>query len=315
MGIVYWISTGFSTRNTVRAQVKPVQTSQEENRGRLPSNVVKANEFSNHNIKTGKLSEAQRKKLLTQAHEEMLTVAKKSGDKEAIQLAEFFKNNAKLAEPISCDGKLGHRVLEKVSNELNFWFVPLDASDQKIEAFHNFFPKDNEDGLAGSYNPDQNGMVYPITQEISPMWRGIYLLHETSHAYHCNSEKYNWRDPKTFCYKELETYEFQFRVASKLFGKDYDVFVKNQADKIFAKLKKENKLGKAWPGPESILPLPIGFKAKSLKEVAVIETSIWLHTLFTLVDSHFHSSDETEIEDQKARILYSLYIKSNVFKE
>lgn len=248
---------------------------------------------------------------LKMATDSIVAIAQKLNDPEVNQLVDFFRNNERLVLP----EKVGFRIIGEQRPQAFFLacLVPADAnlSDEWAKRVAG-------DTAVASFQPDVSCMVLRDQNNMTSIWNGIFILHEIHHAHDWVTEPYDWRDTKTFCYKEKNVHEFQNRVMSALGGKAYNDMINDDSKKLKDALDANGmKIGPTIPhshGYDTRLDAIFG-PVKSPYEKDARMTPVWVNCLFELVDRYAVGMSPEQKEDTKARWLKTIYLNRGILPE
>jgi hypothetical protein len=234
-------------------------------------------------------------------------IVEKTNDSQAKEIYEFIQDSALLAEP----HESGAKFLQGSRPDQKYYFalVMMKEGDDKVGG--NWKGAYSYDTGGANFIPDSQMMILKSHLPTSDIYKGIIFLHEGRHAREFITRRYDGQNPKTFCEEERDTHEFQNRITSKLFGKEYDELV----DKLSMELETTLKLEGFSPG-EALAP-----RARPLNEFDTLipvnseternfrDTSIWIHGNFRMLERAF---GEKESKDKKALMLFNLYKKNGL---
>lgn len=203
-----------------------------------PANHVKpAKEAGKTNIESktanskGRLSSA---KLRHQKYEYYLRCAKlvatQTKDTEAQMLWQFLAKNGQFAAELPSElPKLDQQTFPKFKV---YCLLPTDKVDWAKETLNNL-------AVGGSYLPSHQAMRLLRDGQMSDLLMGTVVLHEVRHArtylvthpeWSISWAKRSAPDEKIYCYDEMETHRFQYRLLLKLDRTAYEPIVSKMQD-------------------------------------------------------------------------------------
>lgn len=233
--------------------------------------------------------------------------AKQTGDKEALAVIAFVKGAQVLTEPAIG----GVRVIETPSSSGEQWIAvtPLIAGDESKDPEWERIMKTLP--AAGMFLPELNALVMDGITPFSEFTRGMIALHEGRHAQRLTTDKYNWKDVRTFCYEERNNHEFQNRVTAAIGGKAYQDLLDKEVEKFKAGLDGVGipvGQGMAPRSPYHVEFDEIFGPALSEKDRNYRESSFWIDANFRLLEKY----SKGDIADQKALFLKTIYAEDGL---
>lgn len=234
-------------------------------------------------------------------------IAKQTGDKEALAVIAFIKDSYVLTEPAA----RGLRVIEKPSSSGEQWIAvtPLIAGDESKNAEWDRIMKSLP--AAGIFLPDLNALVMDGVTPFSEFTKGMITLHEGRHAQRLTTDKYDWKDARTFCYQERDTHEFQNRITAAMGGKKYQDLLDREVVRLKAALDGVGMpvgIGMAPRSPYHAELDEIFGPALSDKDRNYRESSFWIDANFRLIEKYFKG----DVADQKALFLKTIYAEDGL---
>jgi|GEM_PF-6377593 len=251
----------------------------------------------------------RRKEVFLSSLEAGERIARQTGDKEALAVIAFVKDSYVLTEP-AAQG-LACRVIEVQSGSGEQWIfaTPLIAGDEFKSAEWNRIMKSLP--AAGMFLPDINTLVVDGVTPFSEFTKGILALHEGRHAQRFVTDKYDWKDTRTFCCQERDTHEFQNRLTATIGGKKYQDLLGREVARLKAELDGAGipvGIGMAPRSPYHAEFDEIFGPALSDKDRKFRETSFWIDANFRLLEKY----SKGDVAEQKALFLKTTYAEGGL---
>lgn len=234
------------------------------------------------------------------------TVARCTKNRQAKEVWQFLTENGTVSQPHF----LGFQYLE--ANKARNWFaaVPIMPGDEGVSQHWQKMCQTNQ--AAAHFLPDMRAII--VKPGLSPLWRGILLLHEGNHARSWIRTPYDWQDQQIFSEKERDTHTFQNHLMEALGGQRYRELLHREVQRILTVAKEgEGPLGSFLPTREEYNPEfdEIFDPAESEFDQALRQTHFWLHAVFNFLETYFKG----DVERQKALVLWNDYSKNGIFGE
>lgn len=241
-------------------------------------------------------------------------IAERSQDRQAQLIVSFLKGRLVIGEPVnSANGHIAAKVLWAAEGPIVVWMIPMLPEDMKLgESWQRYAESKS---VGAGYDPETSWIILR-SEPMSPVWKGIVLLHEAEHARAYTSEHYDWQDAKTFCYKERDTHILQNRLMGKIGGATYRKIIDAEIDRMRRKIAEKNlPIGTAFPNREKYYPdldrMDVFGPALSDLERDMRGTHVWIHAIFDWIDLDLPGTVEDK-EDRKALFLKTIYRKGGV---
>ncbi|MDP3244276.1 MAG: hypothetical protein Q8M83_01315 [bacterium] len=261
--------------------------------------------FGAEGAKSSESDAKERAKIKAEWFKSAKEVAHKINDKEANEIFQFLENNAILAAP----NERGVQFLEAGKDNNWIAIIPLLKKDRDVsELWEKVFATN----AAAHFLPKARSVVIKSYIPYSMTGRAIIFLHEGYHAYtFVKNPREEEQSVREYCYEEVRAHTFQNKVMSLLGGKKYQEILDKEIVRIAADAKKcGGKIGdKIISRAEYDERIASAFgQPASQTEKDYIQTSIWVHAVFTFLDKEFKG----DVEDQKALFLKTLYEKMGI---
>lgn len=237
--------------------------------------------------------------------EDAKEVARVTGDAQATSLAQFVGDNGILAVP----QEQGMQVLEAKEREEGFtlFIIPLSEVPQSSDLWRQY----KDSSTVAVYNSDHHSMIIKTTEEVTPSWRGIILLHEADHAYlNLTGATPDRQNDQMYVQEEIEVHQFENRIITLLGGKAYEAVLENEIKRISVDYERNEK-GWAVPGAIDLTDLnPIFGPPASELERKLRGSHVWMHALFRWADRKF---DPATAQHNKEVFMHNLYKSKGSF--
>jgi hypothetical protein len=161
-------------------------------------------------------------------------VSELSGDPEAVKVVVFLKAESTFAIPGVENGQPSlkpiyyGRTQDEANRDKPLKIVPLLLKDDQLS--HHWKKANEEQG--GLFAFQVNAIVLSGKLASTPVWKGLVLLHEGSHALRFKEGTYKSNSPEEKCREELYTWAFMLRVVGLVGGQEYATLLQEEVDYI-----------------------------------------------------------------------------------
>ncbi|MDO8617460.1 MAG: hypothetical protein Q7N87_01020 [Candidatus Uhrbacteria bacterium] len=232
----------------------------------------------------------------------------RSGDPELLEIRDFVRSHAVLAEPIPGDVRL---LSTAPKQDPWFSFVPMIETDETLGDPWQAFATQP---FMGSYVPYQRVMIVKDFL-IAPLWRGLVFAHEGWHAKRHLTGQTQKNGDWQHCLEEVGAHSFENRVARSIGGTPYAEYIRQELKRIDAELTRVNAtIQQAFPNP----PTVYDFRLDQAFGQALSDTDRENRIFNASVDAMFQYIDmnwripHNEKHGQKAAILCTMYRKNGI---
>lgn len=231
-------------------------------------------------------------------------VANNTNNSQAKTIVKLIRHGLVIAMP----NQEGLQVLENYSQSGKpaLIIVPLLEKDGK-NFNENWKSIQNDKGAGAFYYPEVRTIVLKDNDAISPLWKGIILLHEGNHAGTMMYAPYDWTDLVLFSSAEMLTHEFENKLLLSLGGEKYRSLLEKEVERIKMGSDLEGKVPRRTDYHQEMEG--IFGPAFSEREKDIRETHFWINAVFTFLGRNFNNPEE-----KKTAFMFNLYQEEGRFE-
>jgi len=247
----------------------------------------------------------ERAEIRNEWFEDTKKVVEKIKDEQASEVFRFAEENSVLGAP---DEK-GVKFLEQGKSKQWFTIIPFLNGDENVS--DHWKQMQNPNAAARFLPGGTRALLLENSASYSPTTKAIIFLHEGAHAYIYVHNPYDGvQNNEEYSSEEMKVHTFQNKIMSLLGGKKYQEVLDFELARINAKAKYlEGKLISVPDRSEYNEGLAEAFEQPASQvEKDFIQTSVWIHSVFTFFDQNF----KIDSEKRKAFFLLSIYKKGGV---
>lgn len=242
-----------------------------------------------------------RQAVLDQWIEPAKEIAQKTEDEMAKQLITFVEAHGYLGRPAEPDFELAEPEVA-MADPFGFGLVPVTSMDG------DFKPRD---GMTAAYNYETRRLLLTEGSGYSPLYRGLVLLHELTHASQSFTKDVTKLPDPSHLHpdNEREAYAIEFRLLSSIGGADYKVAL---ADEI-ARLQREGTFGEDFgfdaPKKYDVRLDSVFGDSKSKRERMLRTTLLFIHGQMKAFEIEY-GKDAVRMQNKLMAIIYGYPIPS-----
>lgn len=235
-------------------------------------------------------------------------VAELSRDEEARQVVRFLEAEATIAIPRFENGLpfitpiYYGRTTEEVNRAKSLPVVPLLPKDSDLAEYWRI----QNEQQGGLFIREVNAIVLSGNVDALPIWKGLLLLHEGSHAMRFQQGLFtvNISDPE-LCDEELHTWNFMLRLLGLAAGSTYRAALQEEVKYIHEQSKLPEVLA---PHRSSASKLdPVFGPPLSDNEQLVRDSLFYRHAILTYLEQRFPENSQA----MKRQILCPLLVQNS----
>lgn len=245
---------------------------------------------------------AHRKEAAQEWADSMYAVIEKTQDQEALELLNGALSGIAIGRPDTEK----HLVPIQGPEQPTVVFVPLFSEDTDINDTTRMMMDQNLP-QAALYTENTPGRIYFNAQApLSPMLKGILMLHEAKHAELHGSNQFREGQELDHWHEEVAAFEFEFRLLRKLCGKQYEDLINNLVPYFIEVYGgKDGQVG-ALPRLSSIdtaLVDEVFGVSHSEHELRITKSIVWVDVAFRMWENTYADTAERD----KATFLRQIY--------
>jgi len=186
------------------------------------------------------------------------------------------------------------------------FIVPLFTSDTDASEVTKMMMNPNS-SLAAYYTENKPGRIYFNSEvEMSPLLRGLLMLHEAKHAEIFESNQFSKRHELDHWLEEVATFEFEFKLLQKLCGKSYEELIDESVARFIEEYGDKDGQGGTLPRPGSIDIAAVDEvfgPSRSERERTLRKSLVWMDMVFQI----FEQADPDTAQMNKAKFVRQIY--------
>ena len=232
-------------------------------------------------------------------------VARRTGNADASVIMRFLHEASSLGIPISHEGASAIKLAEE-AKDIPLLLVPLLARDRGLSsAWQRIFDSDT---LVATYNfSPQPHIILKESNQFSPVWQGLVLIHEGNHALAFSGHAFEGiEDPGVVhTLAELYAYDLEITLVQQIGGQAYEELLKEEMRRLRrGYVQKKLITTPDYPLYGKRLDQIFG-PSNSHLEIGVRGTIFWMNAIFRLIDEMYPEAEERQ--KRKADFLFTSY--------